>query len=196
MRAFDPLHYPAPVAAVLREADLMPLGPGRPHRHCRAELAALTPESMFLPFPLCDRDMAMACRSALWLLHNFLDDSHAISQEIQSTTGSYWHGIMHRREPDYGNAKYWFRRVGDHPIFGDLGAAAQSIIENAKAAGFESLTRGSAWDPFAFIDLCEAAAGGRGVDEQVCRRIQQREWELLFDWCYRQATGASAAESR
>ena len=46
--------------------------------------------------------MAACCLCGLWLLHDFLDESHSLSQEITTDTGSYWHGIMHRREPDYG----------------------------------------------------------------------------------------------
>ena len=56
--------------------------------------------------------MAAACLAGLWLHHNFLDESHTLSQDIDTTTGSYWHAIMHRREGDYGNAKYWLHRVG------------------------------------------------------------------------------------
>src|SRR5437899_244778 len=50
-------------------------------------------------------------RSAALLWHDYLDESHTISQNIPGADGGFLHGIMHRREPDYPNAKYWFRRV-------------------------------------------------------------------------------------
>ncbi|MCA9010767.1 MAG: hypothetical protein KDB01_13545, partial [Planctomycetaceae bacterium] len=60
------------------------------------------------------------------LLWDFLDESHTISQSMEGKgtprTADYWHGIMHRREPDPGNAAYWFRRVGKHPAFMSLAA--------------------------------------------------------------------------
>jgi hypothetical protein len=49
------------------------------------------------------------CMSGLWLLAGDLDRSHTISQGIGSAEGSFWHGIMHRREGDFSNSKYWFR---------------------------------------------------------------------------------------
>lgn len=54
------------------------------------------------------------------------------------------------------------------------------------------LTTQASWDPFAFIDLCEAVQTGRAKVEMLCRKIQQREWELLFDCCYRHALGTDA----
>jgi len=31
---------------------------------------------------------------------------------------------MHRREPDEDNSRYWWRRVGKHPLAGELGGEA------------------------------------------------------------------------
>ncbi len=97
-----PLDYPPKIAELLKADRLTPLGPGTPNESVRAALAALTVESAFAPHTVRDRDMAAACLAGLWLYHDFLDESHAISQEIGTPTGSYWHGLMHRREPDAG----------------------------------------------------------------------------------------------
>ena len=43
----------------------------------------------------------------------YIDDihgAHTISQELETELGSLWHGIVHRREGDFSNARYWFRR--------------------------------------------------------------------------------------
>jgi len=39
-------------------------------------------------------------RSAALLWHDYLDESHSLSQDIHTADGSFLHGIMHRREPD------------------------------------------------------------------------------------------------
>src|SRR5581483_8797464 len=110
------------IARLLQEPRLAPLGPGTPNEPMRPLLAALKLETMFAPQPVRNRDMAAACLAGLWLYHDFLDESHTISQGLDNPTGSYWHGLMHRREPDYGNAKYWFRQLGRHPVFEPLAA--------------------------------------------------------------------------
>src|SRR5438105_2571808 len=111
----------APVIAELIHSEFLPpLGPGVANEEVHAKLNSLHIETVFAAQPLQDHDMAKCCLAGLWLLHNYLDESHKISQEIETPSGSYWHGLMHRREPDFGNAKYWFRRVGRHPIFESL----------------------------------------------------------------------------
>lgn len=124
-----------------------------------------------------------AATSGLWLYFSRLDESHEISQEISSSEGSFWHGIMHRREPDAGNAAYWFRRVGRHPVFPALLKAAGEITASYPGPRF---TLGGQWDPFAFIDLCERARQAPGSKtEEMAMEIQVAEWQLLFDYCAR-----------
>jgi hypothetical protein len=131
--------------------------------------------------------MAQACLSGLWLAHNFLDESHAVSQEIHTAEGSYWHGIMHRREGDFSNSKYWFRRVGTHPVFEPLSQAAREIASHTELDSRSAfLATQERWDPCRFIDLCESAVAGRAGGE-LCSRIAAEEWRLLFDHCYRRA---------
>lgn len=188
MAAFDPISFGPVFGDLLAEDQVMPLGPGSPNQALRTKLEALTPQAAFAHTSLTDPAMAHACIAAVWLYHDFLDESHRISQELHSTTGSYWHGILHRREPDYSNAKYWFRRVGRHPIFPDLAREANALAASQNLPASAAFLRDSAWDPMAFIDLCAGAAGAQSEFAPLCRQIQQREWQLLFDFCYQAAT--------
>ena len=188
MARFDPARYASPVAALLGEPRRLALDAGAPNQAALDLLSALDEARLCDGHPVRDREMARACLAALWLYHDFLDKSHRISQSLHGREGSYWHGIMHRREGDYPNAKYWFRRVGAHPIHEALGRSARTLAQEA-AAGGTSIRASSGWDPAEFVDLCAAACAGQSDAADRCRRIQEREWQLLFDYCYRRAIG-------
>jgi hypothetical protein len=170
---FDPMAYGPAIAGILaldgNGGRLMPLAAGRcSSREALAQLQAAKPEALF------PRSRAPeAALSGLYLYFSCLDESHEISQSVESAEGAWWHGIMHRQEPDPGNAAYWFRRVGAHPIFPKLAGAAQNI----------GLTEGP-WDAVKFVDICERARREPGSAlERMALETQRAEWHLLFDYC-------------
>jgi len=120
---------------------------------------------------------------ALWL-HGFLDESHAVSQKIGSTEGSYWHALMHRSEGDFSNSKYWYRRVGQHPIFPELLAAVQRLETGFRPESF-GLLQSASWDPFRFVDALEDAAAHRNADARLLQAIAREEYSLLMGYCLR-----------
>jgi len=188
----DLFHKYGPGIAAIIGDRLPALGPGEPNSAAKEQLTALALNRTLGGKKVVDHEAAQCCVAALWLWHDFLDESHKISQDIDTIDGSYWHGIMHRREPDYGNAKYWFRRVPQHAIFEPLAAAAREHVKNAKLDGpAECLATQSSWDAFRFVDLCEAIARGRSKCEQIARAVARIEWQLLFDDCYRKATATA-----
>jgi hypothetical protein len=179
--------YAPAIVELLAEERLNPLDPGEPNRAVQGKLADLDAAAAFAPYPIKDHDMAAACLAGLWLYHSFLDESHKISQEIHTPTGSYWHGLMHRREPDFSNSGYWFRRVGRHAIFEPLHAVAVALARESS----QNITIPKPWDPFWFIDYCEACLSGRERGELLARQIQLQEWRLLFGFCYGRAVGSA-----
>ena len=172
---FHAAKYGPDVAALLTEPRLAGLGPGTPEPEVHVELRRFDPETDLGP-AVANTDAARACLAGLWLYFDYLDESHTISQDLGTAEGSFWHAIMHRREPDAWNSKYWWQRVGNHPVIGQLRI-------HARAVGYEYTT------PEAFVEFCERIRGSGDGDEDIARRVQLLEWQLLFDWCYHAATG-------
>jgi hypothetical protein len=139
--------------------------------------------------------MADACLSGLWLLCNDLDRSHSISQSLQTAEGSYWHGLMHCREGDFDNARYWMHRVGTHGIDAPLAACIEQTPKLAQWT--KTLVQSGRFQADAMVDACRIhqarstkpfPAKEPSIDSvQPCQGLTEvawLQWQCLFQWCW------------
>ena len=114
--------------------------------------AALTPEIEVSAAP----DLV---KIGLHLLNDDLAASHALSQKHEGEPlADYWHAIIHRREGDYGNSRYWFGRAGCVPMLAEVYGPDPGA-------------------PAAFVERCRAVGRGRDADLE---RFQRDELARLL----------------
>ena len=147
--------------------------------------ACLGESSLARLLPATSRPARLALAAGLLQIHDFWEPSHEAAQAAddlgENKFSAYWHGIGHRREPDAGNAAYWFRRVGRHPVFVPLADEAKAIFEESGNQSWQSRLLGQgSWNAMAMIDLCTAAKPGT-AEETLARRLQRLEMQLLLD---------------
>jgi hypothetical protein len=174
-----------------RLPEVAPQRPGNNSKWLAAHLRGLQLNRLLKNDSAFDTEVT-ALHAGLWQLHDFLDESHSHSQSVEgegSGNGDYWHGIMHRREPDYSNGKYWFRRVGSHACYDNLAEVASRIIASSGVSDPHVLSQRlgvtTAWDASSFIDVCESVAReGDATLTSIAERIQWAEMLTLLVHCY------------
>jgi hypothetical protein len=117
-----------------------------------------------------DGPEARCVRSLLFLAAGGMDQAHRIVQEISTSDAAYIHGIVHRIDDDFDNARYWFRRAGMHP-------AAAEMYRRA-AAHSRTVANRPNWDPLLVSDLVETSRT-TGVTEEL-RVILMIEFEVIL----------------
>lgn len=135
--------------------------------------------------------------AGLHLWNESLDRSHRLSQDIDNDSCSYWHGIMHRMEGDYSNAKYWFRVTGSHPAMREVqeraaawlaecGLVGEPAPDNPRSAALYTIAAQVTWDPFLFVDeVAREVQAGNGADQgQALAQLQRIEMDVLLRYCY------------
>ena len=116
-------------------------------------------------------------RAGLFYYHNALPDGHQEAAEDEGDVAAYWHGMIHRREGDFENARYWMRRAGEQPGFREMQARASDAAPH--------MARQSNWDPFLFTHLCEQYKYGETEYKKEIGQLQRVEFAVMFDYVWR-----------
>jgi hypothetical protein len=114
----------------------------------------------------------------LLLWHDHWDEAHTVAQSHEGDPDhDFLHGMVHRREGDFGNSKYWFRSAGVHPCLSLIATRVTAIVNNHALAN-KLLTEG-VWNPTGFVD---AVRNHTRADEEICRTIQAAEMIGFYEW--------------
>lgn len=171
-----------------------------------SNIAELSAESLDAGKGETEHSFVLAVKAGLYVWNESLARSHELSQQLHHASGSYWHGIMHRMEGDYPNAKYWFEQVGNHPVFERLQSAKASALKPQEIDQIrtselrlclQQLALQGAWDPYLFVYAVQAAvtSGRETKAERMLRALQKQEIIFLLEHSYRNACGGNFLES-
>jgi hypothetical protein len=110
----------------------------------------------------------------LFLAAGGLSQAHRIVQAMSTTDAAYIHGVIHRVDDDFDNARYWFRGARVHP-------AAAEMYRRASASS-PTMSQSAGWDPILVTDLLEKSRSS-GVSEELQTLLTIEFEELLrFLW--------------
>jgi len=157
-----------------------PLGPSSP----RSTAPTLRPAAS------CRREDADCCLAGLWLLHDFLHESHELARDPHAT-GSFWHASC------IAASKTTALEVLAPPIrdtsvpgrarSGEAGVLPQAGSRRSRRA--PSPARGATTARRAEVGcvpvrrLLQSAQGDHEL-ERACEMLQRIEWGVLFDYCF------------
>lgn len=159
----------------LRQVLVMAGNPGlgqevRPLAKSVAEVRSLLDEALHQTVFSAPRQAQLFALALCW--HDQWDAAHDLCQTMEGDPDAdFIHAVLHRREGDADNARYWLGKVGDHPAW-------RHLVPVAAAEGLTGLVSSGAWRPGAFLARCLQATP---ADTPALMRIQAAELLALLD---------------
>lgn len=160
----------------------------KPYDQALENILLNTPRrELFHPEKIKDENFASAVVSGLLIWNDCEEEAHSLAQNIPTSEGSYFHAIIHRREPDIWNSGYWFGKVGEHPVFPLIyDFIAQNFSENLKSR----ILKKDRWDPELFNKVVEEAQKTGNPADSELTKIQHAELLFLIAHSYRHTIGS------
>lgn len=179
---------------------------GLQHRFLKPYIDKIETSTLFSENHLTSHIHGDLIRNALYQNNDDLDAAHQICQNAGNDSDlpeiSYWHGIIHRREPDFNNARSWFQKSQNLGVNDTLYRATYNLLQraiqmpdygNAREIALQflkHLQNQETWDVFYFLNLCEAQAQNKDPHlEKLLEDIQALEFQTLFHWTFQKAIG-------
>jgi hypothetical protein len=169
-----------------REGDrpLDRLERGKPIGKGREAVAGLSEKELG---KLQNPDSLLSAQGALYLYFDCIEEAHQIAQDHEGLLGNWLHAILHRREPDAGNSKYWYARVklpgkASQEIAGEAVKLLKANPSPELETFRQKLFKSASWDPASFVDLCEKTRREKTTAPgyQTLAWIQEAEWRGLL----------------
>jgi hypothetical protein len=143
------------------------LGPAVRPEAWGEEAVAIAGTALVAGLPQRRADLLLAC---LLLWHDRLEAAHRLVQRHEGDPDAdCLHAIMHRREPDEANSRYWWSRVGVHPLATELADKA----EKSQQSGL--LSSQGIFLPAAMATACCQGS----LPETALRILQAHELRLM-----------------
>jgi uncharacterized CHY-type Zn-finger protein len=158
-------------------------------------LDTLDDARLFGTTTIADEGMAAAVRSLLYLWNGWLGECKMYAQATSERERFHITGFCERMLGNSKPAKEYFQKVGDSPLYPEMHAQALKTIGPGAAPEAHRFRKVlemiQGWEAYAFCDLYGQACGGQlGTGAVlVVTALQNREFELLFTYCYQAATG-------
>ena len=127
-------------------------------------------------------------QGALYLYLDCFEEAHNVANEREGTwEGNWLHAMLHRREPDAVNSKYWYARVkAPEGAYRSIGWAVLEVLGQKPPKGFEDLARkvhkSCLWEPDPFVDLCDKVRveDPASAPYRLLVRLQETEWSAYL----------------
>ena len=137
--------------------------------------------------PGLDGANSLLLKAALYLYFDGFEEAHQIAQDHEGLEGNWIHAILHRREPDAGNSKYWYHRVHwPGEISKNINEKVLKVLKENPVPELQGLQKrlaaSKSWEPEAFVDQAEAHRGDKfeSPEYRLLTQIQVMEWNELL----------------
>ncbi|KAG4026857.1 hypothetical protein MFRU_035g00090 [Monilinia fructicola] len=151
-------------------------------------LPPVSPHDPNLTSEIASLQLHPTLETALHLLNLDLPSAHFLARHMQSAPafeGMYLHGILHRIEGDYDNARAWYSDIKESEIYSKLwGKDGQTWKawqeEHKNGGGRESLDNGQK-----FLDAIQKFKETQGKEGEKASLVEQSRVEIdgIIKWC-------------
>lgn len=107
------------------------------------------------------------CLLLLW--HDYLEPAHQLAQDERTPEFNYFHAIIHRREGDFFNSRFWLRQVDDRHIalLNVAREVKQFLSEKGEIQLLEEVVKDDGWDSLEFLEEVMKASKLERTSPQV-----------------------------